>query len=145
MEHTNIRRRALWTAAAGVAVLGLASCGLFTGLPSRSQARIRVEAPAGVNVQVVTSIDFAPTIDQTTGQYGDALLYSADTTFATAPIDTTFDIRQTERFYAQVLGTDSSGVSVRMQIWIDNKHDYDQTQTFPGGALKYQYIFAGAG
>jgi hypothetical protein len=145
MQRRMSRRRGARAAAVGVAALGLASCGLFTGIQSRSVARVRVEAPAGVNVQVVTSINFAPTYDQTTGQYGPALLYAADTTNAVTPIDTTYDIRQTERFYAEVVGTDSSGVSVHMQVWIDNKSNYNQTQTFPGGALKYQYIFAGAG
>lgn len=132
--------------AAVLALLALAAsaCDVLTGVSQSppASARVRVEAPAGVTVTLVTS-DLFVTAPADSGSSSQATLESADTTLAVAPIDRTVDIHDTRRFAAYVIAADSTAISIRMQVWIDGAQKYDQTHAYPGPQLGFQYIYGG--
>lgn len=124
--------------------LGLGGCTLTGVNPSGpSSARVQVSAPAGVSLKLLTSKAFLVNQVQTDqGVQNSVQFVSSDTSWSASPVDTTFDISDTQRFLVYVLDADTTNVPVHLKVWLDDQLRYDHTQTYPGGdELQFIYVF----
>lgn len=122
------------------ALLLLAACDILSSSGRPEQARLRLVEESSASIEVVTSTRFGRGI----GDAGQTVvdLLTADTQRVSMPLDRTFDIRSTERFYVEVLEADSTSELVHMQVWIDGEKKYDQTaDLLAGGVLRFVYTF----
>lgn len=122
----------------GLAVLAAgAACGLFD-IRAPESARVILQGTRGTSVRMVTSSDFevARTVE---GPPRLAQLVKADTTWVVIPFDTRYDIRKRMRFYVRVFDVDSAAPVVNMQVYIDDRLDYDATRNILEQPLEYLY------
>jgi hypothetical protein len=123
--------RALW---AGLLATGwlLVGCNPVS-ISDANEAEIRVGAQDGVEVSVVTSTNFFLEGDESFS----VNLIEADTVTGPPPVSGTYDIRDTRRFYVEVLDAEPEGAVVRLQVWIDGSEARDTAISLTEGRLRY--------
>lgn len=127
-------------AVAGAALAALVAggaCGLFD-VPPPESARVILQGTRGTSVHMVTSTDFE--VERTVeGPPRLARLVQADTARVVVPSDTRYDIRKRMRFYVRVFDVDSAAPVVNMQVYINDRLDYDATRNILQQPLEYLY------
>ena len=119
-------------------VLAFGACDWFED-PSPDVIRITLEGDAR-QFLVITSTEFFATNDE----QGDlsAQVFVSDTIRAPLPFDRNWNIKEEQRFYMFAVPADSTTVTVRVQVFLDDEQAVDNTvQAGPGNPILYMYLF----
>ena len=120
-------RKAL--AASFLLALAFGACDWFED-PSPDMIRVTLEGDAR-QFLVITSTDFFATNDE----QGDlsAQVFVSDTIRGSLPFDRNWNIKEEQRFYMFAVPADSTTVTVRVQVFLDDEQAVDNTvQAGPG-------------
>lgn len=120
--------------------LTLGACG-FLDNPTPSEATLTLTGESGAEVKVVVSTTFIAT-RAGPGQPILPQLFEADTLVRSLPFDTTWDIRDGNRFFAEI-DTVAAGVpeSFRMRVSLDDDQRYDEGGSLRERVFKFLFIF----
>lgn len=129
--------RLVGAGAALAVVTAGAACGLFD-IPAPESARVILQGTRGTSVRMVTSSDFQ-VVRTVEGPPRLGELVKADTAWVVIPFDSRYDIRKRMRFYVRVFDVDSVAPVVNMQVYIDDRLDYDATRNILEQPLEYLY------
>lgn len=100
-----------------------AGCSWFED-PSPDRARLVLDGDGGTPVRVVTSVEFLASV-QGDGRSVVQLL-TADTAYRVLPFDTTYVIRDHQRFFVEVSRDTSDLASIRVQVLLDRVSRFDE-------------------
>ena len=129
-------RRAL--AACVLLVLVAGACDWFED-PSPDVIRITLEGEAR-EFLVITSTEFFATSDEQGALTAE--VFAADTTFVTLPFDRNWNIKEDQRFYMVGIPADSATATVRVQVFLDEDQEIDNTvEAGPDNPVRYMYLF----
>jgi hypothetical protein len=124
---------------------GTAGCGLVQD-PAPDSADVRIDGQAGDEVRLVISTEFLAGVDF--GTIGDPTLevIGADTLRVSLPFADSYDIRQDQRFLAQVLPlADTLGMdAVQLRGAIDGEERFNRTATPVDSLLQFVYVYRGS-
>jgi hypothetical protein len=115
-----------------------ASCGWFED-PRPNEARLVVDGESGKPVRLIVSTKFVAAVNEA-GQTR-IVLFQADTIVTTLPIDRTVTIGGDERFFAETARLDSDLATVRMQVFLDRKKEFDEDGPLITGQ-PYRFVFS---
>lgn len=101
-----------------------------------NEAEIRVGAQEEVQVSVITSTNFFLEGDEGGGSFSVNLI-QADTVTGPPPVSGMYDLRDTRRFYVEVLDAEPEDAVVRLQVWIDGSEAMDNAISLTEGRLRY--------
>jgi hypothetical protein len=124
----NVRRAASLLLAGGWILAGCNPVSVRDG----NEAEIRVGTQGDAQVTVLTSTLFFLEEGSTAVD-----LIESDTVTAPAPVEGTFDLRETRRFYVEVLASEPEDVPVRLQVWIDGSEAADSAGSLADGTLRF--------
>lgn len=134
--------RALGGTAVVAMVFVIGACDLTQGpkdLPTF--AEISIEGTSPNPLKLITSTNFAETLDPTTFQYG-AILIESDTVEITPPFNGTVTLTDLGSVYVELFQPLEATASVRMRVNLDNGESYDQQATLADKAsLIYYFAF----
>lgn len=132
-----VQRRTARAIASAALAATVSACSLFD-FPDPETARLRLEGTRGARVRIVTSTDFdvVGTVDGPPRLQG---LITADTAWVTMPFEERHDIRQRGRFYVRAFDVDSAAPVVNMQVFINDRLDYDAIRNILEQPLEYLY------
>ena len=119
-------------------VLAFGACDWFED-PAPDVIRITLEGDAR-QFLVITSTEFFASSDE----QGDltAQVFVADTIRGPLPFDRNWNIKEEQRFYMFAVPADSTTVTVRVQVFLDDEQAVDNTvQAGPGNPILYMYLF----
>lgn len=137
-------------AAATLCLMGLMVSSCDTLSPDRpEEATVRLEGIEGATVQIITSANFLsqrnalydPETRVLLGDTVNVLLLVADTTFVTLPFEQTYDIRQFEKFYAEIQRVDPDGDGLYSRVWIDSDLRMDKRPFVEEETVVFTYDF----
>jgi len=119
-------------------VLAFGACDWFED-PAPDVIRITLEGDTR-QFLVITSTEFFATSDE----QGDltAQVFVSDTIRGPLPFDRNWNIKEEQRFYMFAVPADSTTVTVRVQVFLDDEQAVDNTvQAGPGNPILYMYLF----
>ena len=129
-----MKRTAIVLAAAS---LLLSACGWFED-PAPNEARLVVQGEAGKTVRLIVSSKFVAAVNEQ-GQTR-VVIFEADTLVTTLPYDMVYTIEEDQRFFAEAARLDDDLQTVRMQVFLDQRKQFDE-----GGALllgaPYRFVY----
>jgi hypothetical protein len=110
---------------AGAVVVALLTggCSWFED-PSPEEARVLISGDAGTPVELIVSSKFVAGVNE--GGRTRVVIIQSDTFLTTLPFDRKFDIRGDYRFFAQASRTAADIGSLRMQVFIDSREQFDE-------------------
>jgi len=124
---------------------GTAGCGLVPD-PAPDSADVCIGGEAGDEVRLVISTEFLAGVDF--GTIGDPTLeiIDSDTLRVALPFAESYDIRQDQRFLAQVLPlADTLGMdAVQLRGAIDGEERFNRTATPVDSLLRFVYVYRGS-
>ena len=120
------------------AALVSASCGWFED-PRPNEARLVVDGEGGKPVRLIVSTKFVASVNE--GGQTRIVLFQADTIVTTLPIDRRVTIGGDERFYAETARLDSDLTTVRMQVFLDRKKEFDEDGPLVTGQ-PYRFVYS---
>jgi hypothetical protein len=119
-------------------VLSTGACDWFED-PSPDMIRITLEGN-GARFMVITSTEFFATSDEQGAL--SAQIFAADTSFVTLPFDRNWNIKEDQRFYMVGIPVDSANATVRVQVFVDEDQEIDDTvEAGPENPVRYMYLF----
>lgn len=126
-------------AAAGVLLLlGATACNWFDD-PSPDEARLMIDGPAGTTVQLVTSTSFVAA--RRTDGVTEVEIIDSETISATLPFESTYGIRDEQRFLAWTSQLDSDVENIRVRVFLDGTKEFDQSGPLQEGT-DYRFVYA---
>ena len=118
--------------------LAAGACDWFED-PSPDVIRITLEG-SGASFMVITSTEFFATSDEQGAL--SAQIFAADTAFVTLPFDGNWNIKEDQRFYMVGIPIDSATATVRVQVFVDEDQEIDNTvEAGPENPVRYMYLF----
>jgi hypothetical protein len=123
------------------ALVGVSGCGLLDN-PTPSEATLSLRGEAGAPVRIVASTLFVAA-RTAPGQPVSAQLIEADTLVRELPFDSTWNIRDGNRFFALVdtLSGEEAPTPFRMIVALDGEERYDQGGALEERVFKFLFIF----
>ena len=124
-------------AACVLVVLTTGACDWFED-PSADVIRITIEGSG--RFMVITSTEFFATSDEQGALTAE--VFAADTTRVTLPFDSNWNIKEDQRFYLVGIPADSATATVRVQVFLDEDQEIDNTvEAGPENPVRYMYLF----
>jgi hypothetical protein len=119
------------------AVSLLAGCSWFED-PSPEEARLVISGDAGKQIRLITSTRFVAAVNEQ--GVTRVVILESDTVVVTLPHDQTYSMRGDQRFFVETSRTDADFQSVRMEVFVDRRKQFDE-----GGPLvegqPYRYVY----
>lgn len=133
--------RRQWLSRGLALILASAFAGGCAWLEDRTPEFVRVTLDSDAHSMVlITSTRFFATTDEQ-GDLG-VEVFGADTTIVSFPFDQSWNIRDEQRFLLLGFPGDSSEVSVRVRVLIDEDLDFDNTVMIEvDDPVRYIYLF----
>jgi hypothetical protein len=129
-----MRRLAILVAVA----LSTTGCGWFDD-PAPDSARVTIQGETGKTVRLIVSSKFIATINQT-GQTR-VVIVEADTSIVTVPFSAAYRIDDDQRFFAETTRLDTDLQTVRMQVFLDSKKEFDEGGSLLQGGQPFRFIY----
>lgn len=108
--------------------------------PSPDVIRITLEGSGGASFMVITSTEFFATSDEQGALTAE--VFAADTAVVTLPFDRNWNIKEDQRFYMVGVPVDSATATVRVQVYLDEDQEIDDTvEAGPDNPVRYMYLF----
>ena len=108
--------------------------------PTPDVIRITLEGSGGASFMVITSTAFFATSDEQGALTAE--VFTADTAFVTLPFDRNWNIKEEQRFYMVGIPVDSANATVRVQVFLDEDQEIDDTlEAGPDSPVRYMYLF----
>ena len=115
----------------------LAGCGLVED-PSPEQARLVIQGDAGKQVRIITSTKFVAAV--TEEGLTRVIIIESDTAFVTLPHDVTISLKDDQRFFAETARQDDDVGSVRMEVYVDRRKQFDEGGPLLAGQ-PYRFVY----
>lgn len=103
-------------------------CNVFESADSAERAQVRLTGTSPVDLELITSTDFAFNIDPETGRRESVLLES-DTVLVRPPYDQAFDIAEFGVFLVRLTNTEQESADIRLEVFIDDSRKISQEMT----------------
>jgi hypothetical protein len=114
-------------------------CGLLED-PSPEEARLVVHGDAGKPVRLIISTKFVAAVDEL-GRTR-VVIFEADTLVTTLPYESAYTIEEDQRFFAEAARLDSDLESVRMEVYVDRRKQFEEGgMLLAGQPYRFVYTF----
>jgi hypothetical protein len=107
-----------------LAALAAWGCGAFEDITPEN-AFLRVDGPAGTEVQVVTSRQFVAGVNEV--GVTQVRVFLADTVVQTLPVDMVVDISVEQRLYVELLPVGVDRVTVQVRVDVDDRSQVNES------------------
>lgn len=125
-------------AACVLLVLMAGACDWFED-PTPDVIRVTLEG-SGAEFKVITSTEFFATSDEQGALTAE--VFAADTVDVRLPFDGNWNIKEDQRFYLVAIPADSATATVRVQVFLDEDQEIDNTlEAGPENPVRYMYLF----
>lgn len=114
-------------------------CDLVLENPEPQEARLEMEGEAGKPIRIITSTEFVAAVNdlgQTRVQ-----VFVADTIVTTLPYRRTYRIDDDHRYFVEAARLDDDLASIRMEVYIDDRKQFDQGGSLTGGQ-PYRFVYS---
>lgn len=103
-------------------------CGIFESEDPADTARVRLTGTSPVDLELITSSDFAFNIDPQTGRR-ESVLVESDTVLVRPPFEQAFDIAEFGIFLVRLTNAEQETANVTLEIFIDDSRRLSQEMT----------------
>jgi len=106
--------------------------------PAPDEARLVIQGDTGKDVRLIVSTKFVAAVNEM-GQTR-VVMFEADTLITRLPFESTYDIEEDQRFFAEAARLDSDLQSISVQVFVDRRKRFDE-----GGLLvadrPYRFLY----
>lgn len=131
------KRRRVHSAVTAAFLLSITACNWFDD-PSPDEARLMIDGPADTRVQLITSTKFVAGV-RSSGVTEVAII-EADTLNATLPFESTYRIRDDQRFLAWTSHLDADLETLQMRVFLDGAKEFDESGPLETG-IDYRFVY----
>lgn len=103
-------------------------CSIFESEDPADTARVRLTGTSPVDLELITSSDFAFNIDPQTGRR-ESVLVESDTVLVRPPYEQAFDIAEFGIFLVRLTNAEQETANVTLEIFIDDSRRLSQEMT----------------